>query len=137
MIKVHQGGAYLIQGREIVCDNQDAKAAIKSKTGKEVTIEEAKKETISYGILENHLWVYHKEFEHAYEYNFYKERADKKLKTFVKVTDYKESVLKSNIINFVAFDEYEIIKSIAEEISKIDGINVNYYRDVYEETGKD
>ena len=31
------------------------------------------------------------------------------------------------------FDEYEKIKSIAEEISKIDGINVNYYRDVYED----
>lgn len=54
MIKVHQGGAYLIQGKEIVCDNQDAKMVIKSKTGKEVTIEEAKKETISYGILANH-----------------------------------------------------------------------------------
>ncbi|MDD3413662.1 MAG: hydratase [Lachnospiraceae bacterium] len=54
MIKVHQGGAYLIQGREVICDNQDAKAAIKSMTGKEVTIEEAKKETISYGILANH-----------------------------------------------------------------------------------
>ena len=91
--------------------------------------EKYNKNPLVYGILENHLWVYHKEFEHAYEYNFYKERADKKLKTFVKVTDYKESVLKSNIINFVAFDEYEKIKSIAEEISKIDGINVNYYRD--------
>ena len=69
--------------------------------------EKYNKNPLVYGILENHLWVYHKEFEHAYEYNFYKERADKKLKTFVKVTDYKESVLKSNIINFVAFDEYE------------------------------
>ena len=95
--------------------------------------EKYNKNPLVYGILENHLWVYHKEFEHTYEYNFYKERADKKLKTFVKVTDYKESVLKSNIINFVAFDEYEKIKSIAEEISKIDGINVNYYRDVYED----
>ena len=28
---------------------------------------------------------------------------------------------------------YEKIKGIAEEISKIDGINVNYYRDVYED----
>ena len=76
---------------------------------------------------------YHKEFEHAYEYNFYKERADKELKTFVKISNYKESVLKSSIINFVAFDEYEKIKSIAEEIEKIEGINVNYYKDVYED----
>ena len=29
--------------------------------------------------------------------------------------------------------EYEKIKSIAEEIEKIEGINVNYYKDVYED----
>ena len=95
--------------------------------------EKYNKNPLVYGIVDNHLWVYHKEFEHAYEYNFYKERADKELKTFVKISNYKESVLKSSIINFVAFDEYEKIKSIAEEIEKIEGINVNYYKDVYED----
>ena len=69
--------------------------------------EKYNKNPLVYGIVDNHLWVYHKEFEHAYEYNFY--------------------------INFVAFDEYEKIKSIAEEIEKIEGINVNYYKDVYED----
>ena len=49
-----------------------------------IFIKKYNKNPLVYGILENHLWVYHKEFEHAYEYNFYKERADKKLKTFVK-----------------------------------------------------
>lgn len=91
------------------------------------------KNPLVYGVKENHLWVYHKEFENVYEYNFYKERADKKLKTFVKVEDYNESILNSNIINFVAFDNYEKIKTIAEEIECIEGITVNYYQDVYED----
>lgn len=92
-----------------------------------------KKNPLIYGVKDNHLWVYHKEFENVYEYNFYKERADKKLKTFVKVEDYNGSLSESNIINFVAFDNYEKIKAIAEEIKCIEGITVNYYKDVYEE----
>lgn len=91
------------------------------------------KNSLVYGVKDNHLWVYHKEFENIYEYNFYKERADKKLKTFVKVEDYNESLSDSNIINFVAFDNYEKIKCIAEEIKCIEGITVNYYKDVYED----
>lgn len=91
------------------------------------------KNPLVYGIKDNHLWVYHKEFEYPYEYNFYKERTGKKLKTFVKVKDYKESICESNIINFVAFDSYEKIKAIAEEIKCIEGITVNYYEDVYED----
>lgn len=91
------------------------------------------KNPLVYGIKDNHLWVYHKNFEHSYEYNFYKERVNKKLKTFVEVKDYKESIAESNIINFVAFDSYEKIKAIAEEIKCIDGITVNYYEDVYED----
>lgn len=95
--------------------------------------EKYNKNPLVYGISDNHLWVYHKEFENVYEYNFYKERVNKKLKTFVKISDYKKSILKSSIINFVAFDEFEKIKNIAEEINKIEGINVNYYKDVYED----
>lgn len=94
---------------------------------------EHNKKPLVYGIKNNHLWVYHKDFENAYEYNFYKERVDKELKTFVKVEDYKESISESNIINFVAFDNYENIKSIAEKIECIEGITVNYYEDVYED----
>lgn len=91
------------------------------------------KNPLVYGVKNNHLWVYHKDFENTYEYNFYKERVDKKLKTFVKIEDYKESIIDSNIINFVAFDSYENIKAIAEEVMCIDGITVNYYEDVYED----
>ena len=54
MIELLQGGAYLVNGTEIVADAPDAQQAIYSKTGKNITKEEAAKETIAYGILESH-----------------------------------------------------------------------------------
>ena len=41
MIELLQGGAYLLNGCEIVSDNAEAMAAIKAKTGKEISKEEA------------------------------------------------------------------------------------------------
>ncbi len=54
MIQLTQGGAYLLNGTEIVEDGADAAAQIKNKTGKEVPKSEAAKNTIAYGILEKH-----------------------------------------------------------------------------------
>ncbi|MBR4084610.1 MAG: hydratase [Lachnospiraceae bacterium] len=54
MIKLLNGGAYLVNGTEIVEDNAESLAAIKSKTGKEVAKAEAAKQTIAYGILADH-----------------------------------------------------------------------------------
>ncbi len=54
MINVLEGGAYLINGTEIIPDTVEAPTAVKSKTGKNVSKEEAKKGTIAYGILESH-----------------------------------------------------------------------------------
>ena len=90
------------------------------------------KNAMVYGIRNNHLWVYHKEFEYSWEYNFYKERADRKQKTFLKVENYQESIKESKIINFIVFDKYEKVKGIYEELKKIDEISVEYYEDIYE-----
>ncbi len=54
MINLLSGGAYLLQGQEIVEDNYDAAQIIKSKIGKEVTKEDAAKQTIAYNILADH-----------------------------------------------------------------------------------
>lgn len=54
MIQLTQGGAYLLNGTEIVEDGADAAAQIKNKTGKEISKAEAAKNTIAYGILEKH-----------------------------------------------------------------------------------
>ena len=54
MVTLLQRGAYLVNGTEIVAEGPEAAAALKSKTGKEITREEAAKNTIAYGILESH-----------------------------------------------------------------------------------
>ena len=54
MISLLDSGAYLLRGTEIIPDNQEAASAILSKTGKNVSKEDAKKATIAYGILRDH-----------------------------------------------------------------------------------
>ena len=54
MIKLTEGGAYLVRGTEIIPDGADAGLQIREKTGREVSREEAAKNTIAYGILEAH-----------------------------------------------------------------------------------
>ncbi len=54
MIELLEGGAYLLNGTEIVSDNAEASAAIKAKTGKEITKKEAAQNTMAYGILKSH-----------------------------------------------------------------------------------
>ena len=54
MVTLLQSGAYLVNGTEIVPEGPEAAAALKAKTGKEITREEAAKNTIAYGILESH-----------------------------------------------------------------------------------
>ncbi len=54
MVELLNGGAFLVNGNEIIPDSAEALAAVESKTGKKVTKEEAKKETMAYGILKAH-----------------------------------------------------------------------------------
>ncbi len=54
MIELLQGGVYLLNGTEIVSDDAEAMAAIKAKTGKEISKEEAARSTMAYGILKSH-----------------------------------------------------------------------------------
>ena len=54
MINLLQGGAYLVNGTQVIADTQQALQEIKHKTGRTVTREEAAKATMSYGILKSH-----------------------------------------------------------------------------------
>ncbi|MGN1151973.1 MAG: hydratase [Lachnospiraceae bacterium] len=54
MIELLEGGAYLVNGTEIIPDGEDAAAEVKSKTGKEISKAEATKNTMAYGILQEH-----------------------------------------------------------------------------------
>ena len=54
MIELLQGGAWLVNGREIIADTPEAQQAVFSKTGRNITKEKAEKQTICYGILDRH-----------------------------------------------------------------------------------
>ena len=54
MVKLSNYGAFLLNGEEVIENNAEAAAVLKGKLGKEVSVEEAKKNTMAYGILESH-----------------------------------------------------------------------------------
>jgi aconitate hydratase len=54
MIELYSGGAYVLNGTEIVPDSADAPAILAGKMAEVPSKEEAKKQTIAYGILKEH-----------------------------------------------------------------------------------
>ena len=54
MIKLHENGVYLLNGTEIIEDNQEAAACLAAKTGKTGTAAEAATGTMAYRILKAH-----------------------------------------------------------------------------------
>ena len=54
MVSTMETGCYLIGGTQLIADDVQAGAEIAAKTGRQVSREDAKKETISYGILQAH-----------------------------------------------------------------------------------
>jgi len=54
MIHLSKGGAYLLNGREIILEAPDAEKQIAAKTGETVTKERAAENTMAYGILQRH-----------------------------------------------------------------------------------
>ena len=54
MIKLHDGGVYLVNQDTLIPENGQESAAIQAKTGAAVTKEEAARNTIAYGILSEH-----------------------------------------------------------------------------------
>ncbi len=54
MVKLYNGGAYVLKGTEIVPDTAEVSAALAGKMAQVPSKEEAKKQTIAYGILKDH-----------------------------------------------------------------------------------
>ncbi|MCD8196516.1 MAG: hydratase [Lachnospiraceae bacterium] len=54
MIKLYDGGAYVLNGTELVADTEEGRAALAAKLGTVPEKAEARKQTIAYGILESH-----------------------------------------------------------------------------------
>ena len=51
MVQLFEGGAYLLNGTELVPDTKDASSVLESQLGVVPSKEDAKKQTIAYGIL--------------------------------------------------------------------------------------
>ena len=54
MIKLYNSGAYLLNGNEIIADDENAAAILKQKTGNTVSKQQALQNTMAYNILKNH-----------------------------------------------------------------------------------
>ena len=54
MVQLYDGGAYVLNGTEIISDTADAAKILAGKMGAVPSREEAKKQTIAYGILRSH-----------------------------------------------------------------------------------
>ncbi len=54
MVKLHDGGVYLVNGAQMIAEGREAEAAVQAAAGKAVSREEAAQNTIAYGILAEH-----------------------------------------------------------------------------------
>ena len=54
MIQLYNGGAYVLNGTEIIADTAEAPAVLAGKMAEVPSREEAKRQTIAYGILKEH-----------------------------------------------------------------------------------
>lgn len=54
MIQLYEGGAYLVNGTELIADGADSKEQVKQLTGSDISKEDAAKNTIAYSILKAH-----------------------------------------------------------------------------------
>lgn len=95
-------------------------------------LKEYNRSAFVYGIKDNKLYVYHKDFAYESEYNFYKERCEKPLKKFVKVEEYEEFIEDSAIVNILIFDTLNNIENMYKSLEKIETMTCNYYEDIYE-----
>ncbi|MBI6020463.1 HAD family hydrolase [Clostridium perfringens] len=97
-------------------------------------LQEYNKTFFLYGIKDDYLWVYHKDFTYDFEREYYEERCNKPLKSFKRVENYLDVLEDNQIINFVFFEDNKLIaKELFEKIMKVKGVTGNCYKDIYNE----
>lgn len=108
-------------------DKDSVKAVIK-------ILEEYNKTFFLYGIKDDYLWVYHKDFTYDFEKEYYEERCNKPLKSFKKVENYLDVLEDNQIVNFVFFENDEAIaRELFGKIMNVQGVTGNCYKDIYNE----
>ena len=97
-------------------------------------LQEYNKTFFLYGIKDDYLWVYHKDFTYDFEREYYEERCNKPLKSFKRVENYLDVLEDNQIINFVFFEDNKFIaEELFEKIMKVKGVTGNCYKDIYNE----
>lgn len=97
-------------------------------------LEEYNKTFFLYGIKDDYLWVYHKDFTYDFEKEYYEERCNKPLKSFKKVESYLDVLEDNQIVNFVFFENDEAIaRELFGKIMNVQGVTGNCYKDIYNE----
>lgn len=97
-------------------------------------LEDYNKTFFLYGIKNNYLWVYHKNFTYDFEKKYYEDRCNKELKTFKKIENYLDVIDDNQIINFVFFENNEILaREIFNKIMGVKGVTGTCYKDIYNE----
>ncbi|WP_283695131.1 HAD family hydrolase [Clostridium perfringens] len=97
-------------------------------------LQEYNKTFFLYGIKDDYLWVYHKDFTYDFEREYYEERCNKSLKSFKRVENYLDVLEDNQIINFVFFEDNKLIaEELFEKIMKVKGVTGNCYKDIYNE----
>lgn len=86
-----------------------------------------------YSIQNNIINVFHKEFKNTPEKIFFSERCNKPLKKFTLINSFNDVPCNIPIINFIAFDKFSKLKPIYEILKHINEINVDFYKDIYDE----
>lgn len=85
-----------------------------------------------YSVNGNGLDTYYENLETKARWDFYNERVNKFHKPFVKINSLDE--LKNTEIVYISIsDENHVLQPAYNELKKIDGINIEYYRDIYGE----
>lgn len=113
----------------------DVKEINKESVKEVVKILEAYNKTFFlYGIKDDYLWVYHKNFTYDFEKKYYEDRCNKELKTFKKIENYLEVIDNNQIINFVFFENNEgLAREIFNKIMEVKGVTGTCYKDIYNE----
>ncbi|MDZ4992456.1 Cof-type HAD-IIB family hydrolase [Clostridium perfringens] len=97
-------------------------------------LEDYNKTFFLYGIKDDYLWVYHRDFTYDFEREYYEERCNKPLKSFKKVESYLDVLEDNQIVNFVFFEKNEAMaKELFEKIMNVQGVTGNCYKDIYNE----
>ncbi|MGL5149107.1 MAG: HAD family hydrolase [Clostridium sp.] len=83
-----------------------------------------------YTLKDNHLYVYHKDFQNEEEKKFYEERKNSKFKTFLK----EDLPNNSNVLYFTIMDTKENIDKIHNAVRNIKGLYMVAYKDIYSDS---